>query len=52
VVAAKLESDTVGKEIVKLKADIENTSSSRILAEFIEDRAAASDYRRHLGLPH
>jgi len=50
VVAAKLESDTVGKEIVKLKADIENTSSSRILAEFIEDRAAASDYRRHLGL--
>ncbi len=50
VVAAKLESESVGKEIAKLKADIENTSSSRILAEFIEDRAAASDYRRHLGL--
>ena len=50
VVAAKLESETVGKEIAKLKADIDNTSSSRILAEFIEDRAAASDYRRHLGL--
>jgi hypothetical protein len=50
VVAAKLESETVGKEIAKLKIDIENTSSSRILAEFIEDRAAASDYRRHLGL--
>jgi CheY-like chemotaxis protein len=50
VVAAKLKSDTVGKEIEQLRADIDATSSSRILAEFIEDRAAASDYRRHLGL--
>lgn len=50
VIAAKLKSDTVGKEIEQLRADIAATSSSRILAEFIEDRAAASDYRRHLGL--
>lgn len=50
VVAAKLEGETVGKEIQKLKADIANTNSSKILAQFIEDRAAATDYRRHLGL--
>src|ERR1700754_1331073 len=50
VVAAKLESEAVGEEIQKLKADIKSTNSSRILAEFIEDRAAATDYRRHLGL--
>jgi hypothetical protein len=50
IVDAKLEGETVGKEVEKLKADIKNTSSSKILAEFIEDRAAASDYRRHLGL--
>jgi hypothetical protein len=47
---AKLDSDTVGKEIAKLKADIESTDTNKILAEFIEDRAAATDYRRHLGL--
>jgi KAP family P-loop domain/TIR domain len=50
VVAAKLKSETVGKEIDQLKVDIATTSSTRLLAEFIEDRAAASDYRRHLGL--
>lgn len=50
IVDARLEGEAVGKEVERLKADIESTSSSRILAEFIEDRAAASDYRRHLGL--
>ena len=50
VVAAKLKSESVGKEIDQLKANIASTSSRRILAEFIEDRAAAADYRRHLGL--
>lgn len=50
IVDARLEGESVGKEVEKLKADIQNTSSSRILAEFIEDRAAATDYRRHLGL--
>lgn len=50
VVTAKLDSETVGKEIQELKAEIASTSSSKLLAEFIEDRAAANDYRRHLGL--
>lgn len=46
----KLDGETVSKEIEKLKADIDSTTSTRLLAEFIEDRAAATDYRRHLGL--
>jgi hypothetical protein len=50
VVTAKLTSETVGKEIEELKAEIDSTSSSKLLADFIEDRAAANDYRRHLGL--
>lgn len=50
IVDAKLEGETIGKEVEKLKADISSTTSTRLLAEFIEDRAAATDYRRHLGL--
>lgn len=50
IVNTKLERETVFREVEQLKADIQNTTSRTILAEFIEDRAAATDYRRHLGL--
>ncbi len=47
---AKQQADTLSKEVEILETQIENTTASKILAQFIEDRAAANDYRRHLGV--
>ena len=50
VIDAKTEASSIGREIEDLEHQIKTTTTSKILAEFIEDRAAAEDYRRHLGL--
>ena len=50
VVDAENEAKSIRSEITDLEDQINKTTTSKILAEFIEDRAAASDYRRHLGL--
>jgi tetratricopeptide (TPR) repeat protein len=50
VVDAENEAKSIRTEITDLEDQINKTTTSKILAEFIEDRAAASDYRRHLGL--
>lgn len=47
---SQAEAESIGKDISELQNKIDNISPTRILAEFIEDRAAANDYRRHLGL--
>jgi len=47
---AKTEAAAIRREIEDLDHKIKTTTTSKILAEFIEDRAAAEDYRRHLGL--
>ncbi|MCC2680954.1 MAG: hypothetical protein K0S36_518 [Nitrosospira multiformis] len=48
---AEREADTINGQVQELEAEIAGTTASRILADFIEDRAAADDYRRHLGVP-
>jgi len=50
LIDAENEKASIQTEIAGLEHKIETTTTSTILAEFIEDRAAASDYRRHLGL--
>ncbi len=47
---AKEQADKLSKEVEILETQIEHTTASKILAQFIEDRAAANDYRRHLGV--
>ena len=47
---AQNQAQSIQAEISNLETQIRTTTTSKILAEFIEDRAAASDYRRHLGL--
>ena len=47
---AKTEAAEIRREIEDLDQQIKTTTTDKILAEFIEDRAAAEDYRRHLGL--
>ncbi|WP_218141537.1 P-loop NTPase fold protein [Nitrosovibrio tenuis] len=48
---AEREADTINLQVQELEAEIAGTTTGRLLAEFIEDRAAADDYRRHLGVP-
>ena len=50
VMDAESQALSLENEIADLDSQIKTTTTSKILAEFIEDRAAASDYRRHLGL--
>ena len=50
ILDAENEAKSIRTEITDLENQINRTTPSTILAEFIEDRAAASDYRRHLGL--
>lgn len=50
LIDAENEKASIQTEIANLEHKIQTTTTSTILAEFIEDRAAASDYRRHLGL--
>ncbi|HEU4507460.1 MAG TPA: P-loop NTPase fold protein [Pyrinomonadaceae bacterium] len=50
ILDAENEAKSIRTEITDLENQISNTTASTILGEFIEDRAAASDYRRHLGL--
>ncbi len=47
---AEGEADALNRQVSDLTSKIAGTTTSAILAEFIEDRAAASDYRRHLGV--
>ncbi len=37
-------------EVAKLQIELETTDAAKLMADFIEDRAACSDYRRHLGV--
>ncbi len=46
---AEREAETIGQQIQALQEQIDSTTTDRMLAEFIEARAAADDYRRHLG---
>ena len=48
---AKQESDLIKVRIAELQKEIAAPQSGKLLSEFIEDRAAATDYRRHLGIP-
>ena len=47
---AKREADGISEQIRNVETAIKNTTASSILAQFIEDRASATDYRKHLGL--
>lgn len=47
---AEREANEIKRHVTELETEIAGTSAGKILAEFIEDRAAASDYRRHLGV--
>lgn len=47
---AEREAASINREVKELETQIASTTASKLLAEFIEDRAAASDYRRHLGV--
>ena len=47
---AEREADVIKRQVTELETEIAGTTAGKILAEFIEDRAAASDYRRHLGV--
>lgn len=47
---AEREANDIKRQVTELETEIAGTSAGKILAEFIEDRAAASDYRRHLGV--
>lgn len=44
---SQLESE---KRVKEAKAKLEEASVARLLASFIEDRAASADYRKHLGV--
>ena len=50
VLDARAEAASITNEIQTLEEQINSTTTDQILAEFIDDRASASDYRRHLGL--
>jgi hypothetical protein len=50
VMDARAEAASITKDIETLEKQINSTTTDQILAEFIDDRASASDYRRHLGL--
>lgn len=50
VLDAQTQAASIKTEIETLEEQIKSTTTTQILAEFIDDRAAASDYRRHLGL--
>ena len=47
---AEREAEYLKKQADKLEEEIESVTASKLIAQFIEDRAAATDYRRHLGL--
>jgi len=47
---AEGEAKTISLQVENLQTELDGITTSKIIAEFIEDRAAASDYRRHLGL--
>jgi KAP family P-loop domain len=47
---AEREAESINREVKHLEQEIAGTNSGRILADFIEDRAACNDYRRHLGV--
>ncbi|HKQ51849.1 MAG TPA: P-loop NTPase fold protein, partial [Pyrinomonadaceae bacterium] len=47
---AEREADSINRQVEDLETEIKETTAGKILAEFIEDRAACSDYRRHLGV--
>ena len=47
---ADREAEAITLEVQNLEQEITTTTTSKLIAQFIEDRAAASDYRRHLGL--
>jgi hypothetical protein len=50
IVNAESEAEEITRQVKELEQKIQNTTAGQILAEFIEDRAACSDYRRHLGV--
>lgn len=51
---AKAQLDQVDQEIAKIQAQIKSQAAepdaTKVLAQFIEERAACTDYRRHLGI--
>ena len=48
--AAKNEANAIDNEVAKLHIELNATDAAKLMADFIEDRAACSDYRRHLGV--
>ncbi|HEX5704052.1 MAG TPA: P-loop NTPase fold protein [Pyrinomonadaceae bacterium] len=48
--AAESEAKAINAEVAKLEIELTTTDAAKLLANFIEDRAACSDYRRHLGV--
>lgn len=47
---AEREAETIDKQVAQLESELNTTTARKLLARFIEDRAACSDYRRHLGV--
>jgi hypothetical protein len=47
---ANREADVLRVQIANVESSIKNTTAGTVLAQFIEDRASATDYRKHLGL--
>ena len=47
---AETEAKAISAEVAKLEIELTTTNAAKLLANFIEDRAACSDYRRHLGV--
>jgi len=47
---AESEAKAITKEVSTLAAQLKSTDAAKLLAGFIEDRAACEDYRRHLGV--
>lgn len=48
--AAENEAKALNKEVSTLETQLKSTDAARLLAGFIESRAACEDYRRHLGV--
>jgi hypothetical protein len=50
IAEAKNEAKVLDQEVNKLQTQLDTTDADKLLAGFIEDRAACEDYRRHLGV--
>ena len=42
--------ETAKQRVAKAEAELKEATSGRLLAKFIQDRAASEDYRKHLGV--